>query len=811
MTGASISKYLNLLRSSFTLLVLYALAGFYAGNIALYSEEGPLVVSQISWKVAALLAFFLWCLTRSWVQRKIAAVRWPSFLTDPVRVEQVSLRPTLFAWGLVCIILSDYMKRRFMFFALYSSIVSRWSLLGAGIVLSAALVLCARKQVKQPLSRLFSVPVLLLVQLLLLFNFRHYVHGRLIFSDDHPSFLYRLQLLMSQFPHLPFYDPRWNAGVEARDFFSTGALSIFFLSWPVLRLWGDFNTISNARIYSYLIPYLFVCIVPWTVFFASRALGFARESAVLSAMFALGPSLAFFEWMLKFGTMAFALSAGLSALALALVLRIAISEIPPRWVEVFAGLVVTSLCLMWTLSILILVPVVAYALISFRYTFARERRFKIFALLALFILLNGPWIYVWVREANVLGFLERSSLPGSNTQVLRHAKAAQVIPPQNIASATAVEETPGSRFVRHFLSAEKKLRDIISSINPLIFFFFIPGLLSIRKREYRIAVALTLVWLFAVAALADFIKPQLDLRRMAIHASFLMATLSGAGVFETLKCLIESIDGAASRWAMIGPFSCLSVIFGTWAISPVNVADIYRNSSDQKYVFAAAELIDLTHAIQQFGGQGRTMFLGFVLHELESSGVEGLDGGHLAPLARFTGRSLYASHFMHARWSAIDPIPKAYRDRHGERVEEFLDLMNVTSVATFRREWRRYCQRLPQYKLVFTDNKIWVYSRQSDHAGYFMRGSGDVISVNDDRVEVIPQEQESVLKFRFEPQLLVAPSKFARLEAFPVYVEDIGGGGVQEVSFVKLIITDEDAIKRGTKFSFGYRVADMER
>jgi tetratricopeptide (TPR) repeat protein len=59
--------------------------------------------------------------------------------------------------------------------------------------------------------------------------------GGLLFSDDHPSFFYRLSQLHDFFPHIPFYNPMWNGGVEAREFFPSGSLGIYLLFAPLLH------------------------------------------------------------------------------------------------------------------------------------------------------------------------------------------------------------------------------------------------------------------------------------------------------------------------------------------------------------------------------------------------------------------------------------------------------------------------------------------------------------------------------------------------------------------------------------------------
>lgn len=783
---------------AYTGVFVYAILGAICANLQLFDSAGITLVSGIGWKLA-LLAF-------------------AAMSVLPLFSQRPSIHPPTCGAGLLVLLASDYVTRHYIFYATHARGPYPLIVLGAGgalaIVSMSLAAYAGLERAREFVRAVISVPVLLATQLAVTVAFLEFSHHQIIFSDDHPSFLYRLQLLMDHFPRIPFYNPEWNSGIQSRDFFSTGVLNVYFLSWPLLKLWGSLTTIGGAFGYTCLIPYLFVFIAPWSVYFASRIFGLEHREGIISAVLAFGPALACFEWLLKYGTMAFSLSAALAPLALALLVKLLVVDLKPCWLTVIGAFAFTTLCFFWTLSALVFVPAVIFTLLSWRATLRRERAGRLLAFVLLFAGLNAIWVTVWLREAKVLQFVSRSSLPGSSTSkfdanqnstshVVGTAPTEQT--PSQVATESAPKETSAERWRRKLGTSVSRARGTLLQLNPLIILFFLPGLAAVKERRIRNILIATLIWLLLVGTLADLVKPQLDLRRMLIPASFILAAVSGRGIWLAIERLIVvsrsrtlvQLLSVASRSA------CLSAIFGFLVLTPVNVAAIYRNRSDHLYRFTGSETLGLVKALRDAPGDGRTFFLGFVLHELESSSAEGRDGGHLAPLAKFVGRPMYASHFMHARWSTVDPIPRANLVRDEEGVEEFLDLMNVSTVVTFLPEWRRYCQAHSRYKQIFSDDKVWVFTRSSERSTYFQSGSGRIISQRTDALRVVLTSEDSVLKFRYQDGIRVSPAEAASLDKAPVFTEDVGGGKFEEVSFIRLKATPA-AVASGQEILISY-------
>ena len=762
----------------YSALVVYALLGFCWGSLNLLSPSGVGVVAPGLWVGAGVLA--LASKLYSWWQ-------WQRGNHESI----LRFQPALLVAGLLLVILSDVVERAFGFYTDAGVRSMVWCL---GVPVTAMLYWRWRSSDRgDGLQRLFSWPLLIFFQLLVAVLFLQYADGRMIFSDDHPSFLYRFHLLQQHFPSIPFYNPAWEAGYSAREFFASGVLNIFFLTLPVWYLGIDLADIQQISMYNFVVLYLAVVVVPFANYFAACLLRVERSVAILAALLSLGPSLGFFEWLLKYGTLGFCCSMGLIPLGIALCYRFAISEELPRLWHLVALLLVSYLCIAWTLAVFAFVPVALVALVQYRATFAPGRKALVCAFAALFLLCNGPWIHVFLEESKVLSFVGKSTLPGAEQE------------------AGPTGQQPAKKATRKGVAHERTLagqvqlaRSFFAKINPLLLLFVFPGIVLLRDRSLRLVWSLTMGFLLVVAIWGDLLKPQLELRRMIIPASFLACLPAALALFSFLQHVAGVLVGARRAPTMrekAVSALLLTFVLGAVLMSPVTVAAVFQNRSDEQFVFAPEELEPLAGAIQQHGGDGRTFFLGFILHELGATHHSVQDGGHIAPLAAFTGKPLYAFFYYHSRWMTIDPIPVSYRERGEDGIEEFLDLLNVTAVVTFKREWARYCVNSWRYKQVFHQGRFRVFTRRAPTDGYFYRGDGEVRQLSNG-FEVTPQSNEVVVKFRYLPKLKAHLPQHVELFAEPVFKEEVGSSVQEQVSFVGLRVHPELI---GKPIRIGYR------
>lgn len=622
----------------------------------------------------------------------------------------------------------------------FQGLVPAWGT--ALAILAAWLVVRARSNRVPELS-------LLLVQCLAAYLFIRYADGRLFFSDDHPSFMYRLHLLKEHFPNIPFYNPEWNAGYQAREFFPSGVLNLFLLAYPLISL-IDFTQTQALVGYNLLILIMYVGVIPWASYLSVRLLGGDRLWAIIAAAAALFPSVAWSDWLFRYGTLGFCLSSGLFPLAWALLARVYLEDRSPAWHLVAATIFVATLCMLWSLTLIALLPLGLIVL----WRIIRRPSARTIAATLVLLAVNLPWAIVFVRESKVLTFLQGSSRPAS---VFTAAAAAPVIP-----------EASGTALSTRIEEASRGLREAFLKMNPVILLVGCLGFLGMQSRQLRTALLGTALWLFSLAALGDVFKPQLELHRMFLFLLFLSTT--GLGLF------LSQVDTPSKRWitGMCTGIAALTLL------SPIALAHVLSGKSREHLSLSPRYLTALADSIKAHGGDGRVFFPGFILHELGARAFDTQDGGHVALLPMLADKPMYAFNFYHTSWSIVDPIPRAFRKRDRAGVNEFLDLMNVTAVVTFKREWARFFSNRPAYQFVSQHGRFRVFKRIKGNFGYVLRGQAEVRPLKDG-IELVAASEEVVIKFRYHPKLKVTG---AELFSEHVFDDDLPGGQSTPVHFI---------------------------
>lgn len=766
--SAKILGWLGLLLGS------YALLGFLYGPLQLLGNSGLVFCGERSSKIATCFAIII-------------------ALSQLFRGGLLRITPKSWlcaaAASFFFVLSSDVISRSFGFYN--NGTLARCDIFVVGAILSAILALRKRCEGSQTTR---CILLLLFLQTALTYSFCQFADGRLLWSDDHPTFLYRLELLRENFPFIPFYNPAWNLGYQAREFFATGVLNVFFLSFPVLYSLRDIQGPEDAVFYTYLIPYLFIWIVPWSIFAATKILRHSTSVASIAGILALAPSTLIFEWALKYGTLAFVLSAGLFPLTFALAFRLALDEKPPRMVHVLALLLTASLCLMWTLTSLALIPLLIFSLLHPRQLLATQRRTKIVLFALLFAVLNGPWVLTFLRESQVVDFVSKNTLPGSESH------ATNQVSPANGTTAPLFQSVKDG-YTLVIGRGLVRFREGISKANPFVLFLGLGGLALITDRRLRVAFLATAIALIFAAVVGDPFKPQLELRRVLLHLSFLLC-IPASHAAQRILLGDDLVTQTAKRSLRALMFATRLVILGAIGITPLTASAAYLNRSSDRFSFAPPIVGNLTHAISKHGGNGVTFFAGFILHDLGATSSTAQNGGHVAPLATFTQKNLYASDFMHRKWSSIDPIPKAYRDRGPTGIEEFLDLVNTTAVVTFTRPWADYCRGQSRYEQVFHEGNFSLFKRSGGPNSFFYRGRGEFR--RDGRELLLkPLEQDVVIRFRYLPGITTSHPR--QVELYPVHVfdEDQGGSKSSSVEFIGLKISKE-FIESGEELHIGY-------
>jgi hypothetical protein len=747
----------------FSALVAYAWIGLSSNFLSFWHSSGPLIISSRTWKLAALAAAGLWFISPLVLRRSPGNSR-----------PRLSAGPFIIAAGLL--IFTDFperisgfhISRRFFFVSAAVSVI---------VIFLIRRNLSAASRLRQLL-----VPIFWGIQIALTVLFLKTADGRVIWSDDHPSFLYRLILLRDHFPFLPFYNTQWNTSYLAREVYPTGALSLYFLSYPFVHWLGDIADVAQAHVYNFIIPHLMIVLLPWSGYWAARKLECSRLEGLICGLLFLGPTMSLFEFGLKFGTLPFVISAGLLPLSLIILCSVAFdADLPPLSIRL-VGVVVLFLCLCWHLMVLAFLPFCLFLLCSYRDLFRSRRVRPLLIIAALVLLLCGPSLFSLARDYPLLDLFKRHSLPGSSTEMstVQAVKKSQNTRGEDQQQA----QPPHSRFG---LLAElrRAYSQLSAKVNPLLLVLILPAFAAFPRGPKRQILIATMLWLTAVALLGQYIKPQLELHRFFLAACFLsclpVSRFIGRHIHGNILRLDDQPSAADCRTMQAA--GALAILLGILLTLPVTLARIYTDNSHERFRFAPAELSSFVQAIKEHAGSGRLFFTGFILHDLGSTDYRTQDGGHIAPLAAFTGVPMFASQFYHVYWSTVDPIPQVYRDRDEAGIEEFLDLVNATAVVTFRREWTRYCAKRARYHEVWHEGRFHIFTRSSENKGYLLSGNGSAQSLPD-KILVKPESEELVLKFRYYPRLRTDHPDDVELFPVPAYQEDLGGGKEQQIDFI---------------------------
>jgi len=568
--------------------------------------------------------------------------------------------------------------------------------------------------------------------LTLTFWFFESADGRLLFSDDNPTFLYRLMLLKENFPMIPFYNPLWNAGIDARDFFATGALNIFFLMSPLIYL------IDILTSYNSIIALLLFFILPLLTFFSCRLLSLPALTGLLAATLAATSSLMWYRWALQFGTLGFITSTTLLPLVFALGIRF-LSDTPVTRRTACLTVIVVTLSLLWTPAGIACLPLIGISALCIK-KLLRQRSFLPTTLLL--IAINLPWISLFWAVSNVGSFLDEDSSRKGYAQVYSEqdtGKARTGTPESSASTFKHKKEKVSSS------KALKNLREVANSAQPLILIFTIPGIFLMSGMA-RIVSGLTLLWLIVLGSIGPMIKPQLELDRMLVIGVFLASTPAA----HALNMLYRF-----KRRSAIG-----SLAFGFILAGVFSVGSIIKNRTLVPVTFKSQEVDKIVHVVGEYSGEARVLFSGFMLHDFS--------GGHLAPLPLLSETPIVASSPVHNLWQYKQVFPKEFLTRGDDGIKEYLDLMNISLIFAHEKMWKKYFRSRPQlYTPLRRIGKFGVFTRNDFSSSYFLEGSGRIHSQTSSAVTLSLNSSDAVVKFNYLPFMTASSCEVA-----PVQVSD---------------------------------------
>ncbi len=587
--------------------------------------------------------------------------------------------------------------------------------------------------------------IALIAPLILLGTFLRHTQGLPIVSDDHASFIYRLLSLKENFPFIPYFSPLWNGGMDARDFFATGALNIFLICAPLIYLF------DVSKIYSFIIAVPLFLILPLSIYFASRILKLSTLASVCASLLSVSSSLLWYRWGLKYGTLGFVTTTSLVPVVFALATKMLAPTEQLSRTEAALLVILSSLMLLWTPSGLALLPVALYVVYSLP-SLLRIRRVRRIALAL--ILLNVPWIMLFLSVSKVGKFIHTDH---SNYQMRADETFQQTTTQLSSPPVTATEVA----LKRGNFGAETTLkiaRETAISMNPLLLVLALPGLLFLRGHRRVLFIAIG-VWLFLVGAVLAPLKPQLELDRMLVLLGILTSIPCGAALAHLFEC--------ARSGKMLRLFGA-SFVGGFFLTGPFITSAVVTNRTIEQFTVKSPLTSEIAEQIHIYGGEGRTLFSGFILHDLNNA--------HIAPLVFWSGKPLMASSPFHNVWRYRQIIPLSFiAQKRTGGVEKYLDLYNVSAVMAHEKEWRDYFNSKPElYSPVWRKDRFTLYTRTTYPHSYVMSGEVEGLVQDSRSIKFTVKSQDVILRFNYFP--------FLRAKGCSIAPEQIA----EEVRFIKL-------------------------
>ena len=666
-----------------TLAVILGIFGILAGGFSFWDESNFHISPALSYTSIFAIIPLIWGLLL--LRRSRSVFNWKDFYFCPQSA----------CFGLFLVFFSDWLTRGFN---LFQGPMIRGELIAVFLILIIFF---------KTLSRSAFLTVAISASFLLFAAFIHQSNANPILSDDHASFIFRLTLLKDNFPNIPFYHPWWNAGLDARDFFATGAIGFFLLTAPLQYLF------SITDSYNFSVGFVLFAVLPLSLAYATQLARVRSPGPAIASIIGLATSLVWFRWSLKYGTMGFITSAALMPMVFMLGCRLINNEKLSR-VQFSLFILAISISCMWPLGGACYLGLALCSIFQLK-TVLRNKQIYIAAILL--ILINLPWAIMLWKVSKVGNFIQT---------------------PRTVA-VQGTETTPVTeKQFRHKNSgfdlkkALKVVREQANGTNPLILFLFLPGL-TLIAREYRKPLLIQALLLLTGGSILVSYKPQLELDRLLVFLSILLA-------IPTTACLVSLYENQSKSTLL----SCFA--FSFLFLTPWIGSNVLSNRSAEVYHFADDLPQALTKALDNNLTTGRAVFSGFVLHEL--------DGGHVAPLAIWSKKPLVASSPFHNKWKYTSVIPGKFLENGDAGINKYLDLMNAEVVLAHEAQWRSYfLNHSNQFKEVWHQKPFMMFKKVGFISNYFLQGDGEISEQTSNAVKFRLKTSEAVLKFIYFPFL----------------------------------------------------------
>lgn len=599
----------------------------------------------------------------------------------------------------------------------YSILRGPWikGVIGLGIILAAA----------------FSPKKTLTVAMLIGFplyivSFLNTLGGHTINSDDHASFIFRLSMLKEHFPNIPFYYPGWNAGLDARDFFATGALNVFFLFFPLIM------TSDVTSVYSFILSVILFILLPLSTFFGARAFGLHRFGSLIAATLAVSSNLFWYRWALKYGPVGFITAASLLPFIYGYGWKIFFGQNLPTIKEKVLFIFATCLALCWAPSSIALSPLILTGVGAF--ILNKEKRSTLLRIALAIGLIMAPFALMVTAVSNPAKFLRAEK----NVAITKNQLSLSATDHIAAASTTQNGIIRAKKKEITYERIERNLRDGFVGWNYALMVLAFAGIILFKERSIRRLYYIAVLLLVTLGAAISIAKPQLELDRMIVLLGLLLSIPAAHAAQEILSWWRNKTS--------IVERGCALLTAGFIFASITSVGLVVKNRTLERFYIRSRDTESFISSLKNLPGSGRIFFSGCILHEL--------DGGHFAPLSLATGKDLVGSAPFHTLWWYTPSIPEEVTKNGEKAISDFINLYNTQYVIAHEPTWINFFDKHPvTYKHLHQVGKFVIYEKLDFADSYIYSGSATKIDRAEDRITLIPTSSSLTLKFRYFPFL----------------------------------------------------------
>lgn len=545
------------------------------------------------------------------------------------------------------------------------------------------------------------------------------------YSDDHPSFLFRVTEFIGAFPWRENYVPYWNAGVVNSVITSSGVASYSILGLP---FW---LTIPIEKAAPIVFLMIFVWMVPWVTYGGFRAAGFGRVGASLAGTLILGQSFLFYLWLLRFGTVGASLSMAMVPAVFAYLYSLLYQPKVSRWA--FVGFLFSVVLMgQWPPMLVFGVPLGIWILVEWkRWWYGLNR-----------------WLFVGVAFAAAVLLVPTVVGALMGKEVLGH-----------------VLDAPEKPVVTWALAKKEFLTEIVSvcsDLNPLVLFAGLAWFCWLPWRRVRLWVCVIGFFVFSISAWGPMFLPNMQLARMGLAFSCLM-------VVPTV-CVVRKILLARGILAPVVQAMVMALILCTFQ----NVARYYGGRTDNPFVGMRPIVHELADCVTELvPPDGRFLFAGASVHAYGR--------GHTAFLPKLADREMMGCDYYGFPRGMVEMNYPPHRFRTlPDGCYRFAKLWGVTHVIAYRPDqvafyeadtthFRR-CRHL-QDTSEHQNCEYVIFEVVEPDVGRFLKGSGEVkADFNRFEVTIDPRMtvgEEIVLRYNWHERLVAE----GPVELYPYAVE----------------------------------------